>query len=145
MIGPDQVFGFVMVRVQQRMHNDVTLGAFLIEPAFCRVTFKWLDGRMEMREGFPADEIGNAIAEADQLRVDAAPEMGQWLLGIACAFDPRSGQLTMVDKNVLSLPHLADVTVAINDLLDRSLAQERLPNVNPHRPTGKVNAELPIR
>lgn len=84
MTGPTQLVAFVMVRVRERLHKDRTLGAFLIESAFCRVTFKWADGRIEFRNNFPAEEIGQAVAEAERILEEEPRSIGeQWLGGVA--------------------------------------------------------------
>lgn len=51
-------------------------------------------------------------------------EQGEWLVGIARAFDERSGNLIVADHDVLTLSPLGDVAVAIDALLDRTLAAQ---------------------
>lgn len=123
MIGPDQVVGYLTVRVHERLHNDRKLGAFLIEPAFCRATFMWADGRIEVKEMFPSDELARAVREADQRLAGDADVEDQYLGGIAGAFDARWGELVVIERNNLSLPHLEPIGAEVRRILTECLKQ----------------------
>lgn len=128
MQGPDVLVPFILVRVQQRMRQENTLGALAIEPTLCRVTFRWLDGRTATRDSFPSEEIANAVVEADALVVNGITSFGKWLEGVAIWFEPRSGQFTVIERAVLSLPSLDDAQPEIARLLGKCLEQPSAEN-----------------
>ena len=83
MNGPNQLIPYALIRVQQRLAKDKTIGALLIEPTFTRASFLGSDGRVEMHRSFPAIEIAEALREIDDaLGSDSAPA-DKWLGGIA--------------------------------------------------------------
>jgi len=124
MNGPTQLVPYLLVRVQQRLDDQRTIGVFLIEPTFCRVTFMWLDGRSETKEPFPSAEIAEALAEGEGATDEGLIGAGQWLGGIAGAFEPRWGKMAVVEQKVMSLASLNDVAAAVDERLRRCV-QER--------------------
>lgn len=127
--GPTQLVPYVLVRVQERLHKDRTLGALLIEPTFCRVTFNWADGRTESSDRFTSEEIGHAVAEADrQLESEPGTVGEQWLGGVAGAFEPRWGELVLIERSIMSLPSLEMTRAEVDQLLSVCIDSAPIPN-----------------
>ena len=117
MNGPNQLIPYALIRVQQRLAKDKTIGALLIEPTFTRASFLGSDGRVEMHRSFPAIEIAEALREIDSaIGRDSLPA-DKWLGGIAGAFDQRWGELQVVERLTFDLDSSNDLPSAVRERL----------------------------
>ena len=121
MNGPGQLVPYALVRVQQRLAKDTTIGAFLIEPTFTRASFLGTDGRFEMQRPFPTIEITEALREIDDAIESHSLPVDNWLGGIAGAFDQRWGELQVVERRTFDLGPSEDVANAIRERLQSCL------------------------
>ena len=128
MNGPSRLIPYALIRVQQRLAKDKTIGALLIEPTFTRASFLGSDGHVEMHRSFPSIEIAEALREIDNAAGSGYPPEDKWLGGIAGAFDQRWGQLHVVERLTFDLDSSRDLPGAVRERLQFCLdGQASLP------------------
>lgn len=124
MNGPNQLIPYALIRVQQRLAKDKTIGALLIEPTFTRASFLGSDGRVEMHRSFPTIEIAEALREIDNAVGSDSPPANKWLGGIAGAFDQRWGELQVVERLTFDLDSSKDLSSAVRERLRSCLDRQ---------------------